>query len=366
MDCLGTIRDVDLARPRPGRFLWMQKRNARRPRRGGRTVSPRVLIIDDEAEIRRNLTIGLTQEGYSCTACPDGISAIHELYNSREKGIGYDYLITDIFMPDIDGLKILKVIKTEFADLPVLVITGFGDDALEATALAEINTGYLDKPFEISDLVETMKKLSPGTTTAAVPERPEPDEPPREVVSSYVTIRIRDDDKVRDAYEALHAMAGVVSCDAVRGEVDLILLVHASSDAEMRDRHDQIRSVPGVEIVSLSKVERPTLDRDVHEFIEIYKKVVKSGERAKLPKIAGKKRYVIVDIDKNSLQRVFTSLFFLDEVIFCDMIDDGSRIIGITSASGSPDQKEGVVERLRRIDGVLRVEEAKVIEMAEF
>ena len=56
-----------------------------------------VLIIDDESEIRRNLTVGFTQEGYSAVACPDGISAIHELDKAREKGIAYDYLVTDIF-----------------------------------------------------------------------------------------------------------------------------------------------------------------------------------------------------------------------------------------------------------------------------
>jgi DNA-binding response OmpR family regulator len=110
-------------------------------------MSKRVLIIDDEPAIRRNLTIGLTQEGFTCTACPDGISAIHELNNAVEKGEGYDYLITDIFMPDIDGMKILTVIKNKFPDLPVLVITGFGDHSFKAMALAETNTGYLDKPF---------------------------------------------------------------------------------------------------------------------------------------------------------------------------------------------------------------------------
>ena len=80
------------------------------------TTRQKALIIDDEPEIRRNLTLGLTQEGYQCTACPDGISAVHELHNSKARGVGYDYLITDIFMPDIDGMKILKVIKNEFPE----------------------------------------------------------------------------------------------------------------------------------------------------------------------------------------------------------------------------------------------------------
>ncbi len=120
--------------PFEGRFpsIHLLKSNRRAPLKG------RVLIIDDEAEIRRNLTIGLTQEGYSAVACPDGISAIHELNAAREKGEAFDYLVTDIFMPDIDGLKILKVIKIQHPDLPVLVITGFGDEALKLTALSEL------------------------------------------------------------------------------------------------------------------------------------------------------------------------------------------------------------------------------------
>lgn len=124
----------------------------------------RVLVIDDEAEIRRNLTFGLTQEDYSVVTCPDGISAIHELNQSRNKGLAYDYLITDIFMPDIDGLKILKVIKNQYPDLPVLVITGFGDERLMMTALAEYNTGFLNKPFEIPELISALEELTPGKT----------------------------------------------------------------------------------------------------------------------------------------------------------------------------------------------------------
>ena len=152
----------------------------------------RVLIIDDEAEIRRNLTVGLTQEGYSVVACPDGISAIHELNAAREKGIAYDYLVTDIFMPDIDGLKILKVIKSQYPDLPVLVITGFGDEALKFTALSELNTGYLDKPFEIPDLVKALEELSPGSTAATGGGEGKAEPEMRESVSAYLTIRITD------------------------------------------------------------------------------------------------------------------------------------------------------------------------------
>ena len=327
----------------------------------------RVLIIDDEPEIRRNLTVGLAQEGFTCTACPDGISAIHELHNSREKGEGYSYLVTDIFMPDIDGLKILKVIKTEFPELPVLVITGFGNELLEQTALAEHNTGFLDKPFEISELVEALDKLTPAVgTTADVPAATAKESGEiRESVSSYITLRLTDSEKDMEAYRALYDMKGVTSCDAVHGDVDIILLIQASSTDELKKLIEQVRAVEGVEIASLSAVERPKLDRDVEEFIGIYKKAVQASAKSQLPKIRGTKSYVIVDIDKDSIQQVFTTLFFLDEIFFCDVVDDGAKLIGIISESGAFGKTPRIIEKLSQIDGVLRVKDAKIINLMD-
>ncbi|MBN1824972.1 MAG: response regulator [Candidatus Eisenbacteria bacterium] len=329
-------------------------------------MSRRVLIIDDEAEIRRNLTVGLTQEGFTCTACPDGISAIHELHASREKGIGYGYLITDIFMPDIDGLKILKVIKAEFPDLPVLVITGFGNEMLEQTALAELNTGFLDKPFEISDLVKALGELTPGSTTALPAKEDAAEGEIRETMSGYVTLRITEPDRDMEIYGELYRMEGIASCDAVRGDVDIILLLQAGSEEEMKTLYDRVASVKGVEAVSLSRVERPKLDRDVGDFIEVYRKAVKEADLEKMPSLSGTRSYVIVDIDRESIQQVFTTFFFLDEVFLCDIIDGGSKLIGIISEKGAFGKTPRIVERLSQIDGVLRVKEAKIIKLLDF
>ncbi len=330
-------------------------------------MTKRVLIIDDEPEIRRNLTVGLAQEGFTCTACPDGISAIHELHSSREKGVGYDYLITDIFMPDIDGLKILKVIKSEFPQLPVLVITGFGNELLEQTALAEQNTGFLDKPFEMPELVEALEKLAPSGTTADAPVMEGAAEAGkiRESVSSYITLRVTDTAKDMEAYRTLYDMEGITSCDAVNGDVDIILLAGAESVEALQKVYDKVRAVDGVEIVSLSAVERPKLDRDVEQFIDVYKKVVKEKAQSNLPRIRGTKSYVIVDIDRNSIQQVFTTLFFLDEIFFCDVVDDGTKLIGIISESGAFGKTPKIVEKLSLIDGVLRVKDAKIINLLD-
>ena len=328
-------------------------------------MEKRVLIIDDEAEIRRNLTVGLTQEGFACTACPNGLSAIHELYRSRQEGIGYDYLVTDIFMPDIDGLKILKVIKSEFPELPVLVITGFGDDLLRETALSESNTAYLDKPFEMEDLVGALQSLSPGKTTLAPAAAEAPAEPLRESVTAYLTIRINDPVNSYEIFNRLRQLDGVAACDAVRGDVDIIIQAIAASEEGIRTLFERVRQIEGIEVVSMSAVERPKLDVDVKSFIEIYRRAVKDQPRHRPPEDWSTSSYIIVDIDPEAIQQIFMTVFFIDEVIFCDVMDKGTKLVGMVQSGAVVGRTPRVIEKLNQVDGVLRVREAKIIKMVE-
>lgn len=325
----------------------------------------RVLIIDDEAEIRRNLSVGLTQEDYTVVACPDGISAIHELNRAKEKGVAFDYLVTDIFMPDIDGMKILKVIKSMHPELPVLVITGFGDEKLKYTALSEYNTAYLDKPFEIPELVKALEALSPGTTRTAgkAAAAGEDERGLRESVSAYMTIRITEPEQSMAIFSRLHEMEGVQSCDAVHGDVDIILLAQASSMDGIREFFDKVRAIPGIEVVSMSPVERPKLDRDVKEFVKIYQREAK--QKAQVEKHPGTMSYIIADIEKDAIQQIFTTVFFIDEVVFCDVIENGTKLVGMITGLDAGGQVRRVIDRLSHVDGVLRVREAKIIKMLE-
>ena len=326
----------------------------------------RVLVIDDEPEIRRNLTVGLTQEDYSVVACPDGISAVHELQRASEQGIGYDYLVTDIFMPDIDGLKILKVIKTQYPELPVLVITGFGDDALKFTALSEQNTGYLDKPFEIPELVAALEKLAPGQTTleGATPA-PAADAGMRESISAYLTIRITDADQSMAVFNKLNQLDGIQSCDAVRGDVDIIVLVQSSSQAGIDKTFAQIKEIDGIEVVSLSAVERPKIDRDIDKFIKTYQEAVSAKSQEQRYKQREKTSYVIVDIDPDAIQQLFTTVFFIDEVLLCDVIENGTKLVGMITGQGAVGRTPRIIEKIGQIDGVLRVREAKIIKLLD-
>jgi nitrate reductase NapAB chaperone NapD len=148
----------------------------------------------------------------------------------------------------------------------------------------------------------------------------------------------------------------------VRGDADIIVLAQASSEEKIKGLLDRIKAVDGVEVASMSPVERPKLDRDVKEFIDIYKKSV---GHARENRRKGTTSYIIVDIDKNALQQIFTTVFFVDELIFLDVIDNGTKLVGMVTGGQATGLTPKVIEKLSKIDGVLRVREAKIIKMID-
>ena len=75
--------------------------------------------------------------------------------------------------------------------------------------------------------------------------------------------------------------------------------------------------------------------------------------------------YIIVDIDADAIQKIFTTVFFIDEVVFCDVIDGGRRLVGMITGQGAVGRMPKIVEKLGQIDGVLRVREARVIRLVD-
>ena len=108
------------------------------------TGRPRVLVVDDEASIRDLLDKALHEVGMDVDVSPDGQSAVEQMRLHP-----YDLLITDLKMPGMDGLTVIREARRDKADLPVIVITGFSTEssAIEAANLRV--SGYLTKPFRV-------------------------------------------------------------------------------------------------------------------------------------------------------------------------------------------------------------------------
>ena len=78
-----------------------------------------VLLIDDEAGLRRSVSVGLMQKGYHTEPCESGMKGLETLETLKKRQMPLECAIVDVRLPDIDGFKLLKVIKSYYPDLPV-------------------------------------------------------------------------------------------------------------------------------------------------------------------------------------------------------------------------------------------------------
>ena len=110
-----------------------------------------VLVVDDEKTVCNSCRKILTQEGYNVDVALSGEEAL-----SKVKANGFDVVITDWKMPEIDGLELARRIKSENPDIAVILITGYPSLDTSIEAIRSGVSDYVPKPFtpqELSDVV---------------------------------------------------------------------------------------------------------------------------------------------------------------------------------------------------------------------
>lgn len=112
-----------------------------------------ILIVDDNPHMSNLLSDILDFFDYKAVGARDGEEALKTL---SEKS--FDMVITDLRMPRMDGMNLLRALKERFPALPVVVITGFGTDSSRSDALAAQADGFLAKPFKVEEIKELLKK----------------------------------------------------------------------------------------------------------------------------------------------------------------------------------------------------------------
>lgn len=112
-----------------------------------------ILVVDDEAVIREGLQRTLDGERFAVETCRSGHAAI-ELLQEKE----YDIIITDLKMPGMNGIEVLKAVKGLQPDVPVIMITGYAtvDTAVEAMKNGAVD--YISKPFTPEQIMQKIEK----------------------------------------------------------------------------------------------------------------------------------------------------------------------------------------------------------------
>ena len=121
------------------------------------TPGKRVMVVDDDADMRLSLQLALEMAGYAVHSAANGREALEA--QAREPA---DIVITDIFMPEADGFEIIDSLRTRFPGTKIVVISGAGKiskrEYLSTAAIIGVDA-TVQKPFDVEALITTLRAL---------------------------------------------------------------------------------------------------------------------------------------------------------------------------------------------------------------
>ncbi|MDQ1183411.1 MULTISPECIES: response regulator [Agrobacterium] len=119
-------------------------------------MSANILTVDDSASIRMTTKIALTNAGYQVTEAVDGADGL-----AKAKSAPFDLIVTDLNMPNMNGLEMIESLRQSPAHtgVPIIFLTTESDADMKARAKAAGATGWVTKPFDPENLVKIVRKV---------------------------------------------------------------------------------------------------------------------------------------------------------------------------------------------------------------
>jgi len=114
----------------------------------------KILIVDDEPYMRESLQEILSEIGYSCDVCANGKEALNKLEDNE-----FHLIISDVKMPNMNGIDLLKALRDKGRDIPFLFMTAFATVQQAVKAIKKGAEDYLTKPFDPEVLIEKIEKI---------------------------------------------------------------------------------------------------------------------------------------------------------------------------------------------------------------
>ena len=114
----------------------------------------RILVVDDEPDVASTIRAILVHEGFDVETAENGRQALDLLVC----GPRFDLVMTDMRMPEMDGLELLRQVRHLRENLPVIVLTGYASEKDGLEALDEGASDYISKPFKAKALMEVVRR----------------------------------------------------------------------------------------------------------------------------------------------------------------------------------------------------------------
>lgn len=123
-----------------------------------------ILVVDDSPTMRGMVSHALNEAGFETKEAENGKDALIKLTMMEEGGTKPDVIVTDINMPEMDGIELVKEIRklSAFKHVPVLVLTTDNTDEKKEVGRAAGATGWLVKPFDSELILKVIRKVLPS------------------------------------------------------------------------------------------------------------------------------------------------------------------------------------------------------------
>jgi two-component system response regulator (stage 0 sporulation protein F) len=123
----------------------------------------RVLLAEDDPDMRSLLATALKEDGHDVIEIADGAQFLQVIYSCRRlaSGRGFDAIISDIRMPAFSGLEVVADLRSTDTTVPIILITAFGDEQTHAAAFMLGVSAVFDKPFDVDDLRTALLNVVP-------------------------------------------------------------------------------------------------------------------------------------------------------------------------------------------------------------
>lgn len=118
----------------------------------------RVLAVEDDSDLRELLVTELLDQGYEVAEAGDGTEALDMMIRKK-----YDLVITDLQMSNMGGLELLAYVRDGFPELPVIVISAFGDETSLKEAYKRGAYNILSKPFKMQEIKDVVTRALNST-----------------------------------------------------------------------------------------------------------------------------------------------------------------------------------------------------------
>jgi CheY-like chemotaxis protein len=120
-------------------------------------MAPRILVVDDEPMVCALITRALTDVGYEVVAVANGRAALDA---ARGAEVAFDLIVTNNYMPGLNGVELVDRVRQDFPTLPILHIDDISRKRVDKGLPDDVPTVY--KPFSVATLREAVRKLLPG------------------------------------------------------------------------------------------------------------------------------------------------------------------------------------------------------------